>query len=164
MKFKTQCAIIIAGLLLVCGCSGNKKAESQPDAIDDTHSMIVSATDTNELRAMAIDYLSLARDGRFDECLSMLHQYDETTDKISELSPENRARILNILQTFPIINFSIDEINFDSEISTQIFYTIEMFPNDDSGVPNTMKFSLSPKRLDWKWYLCIDPINEKQDK
>ncbi len=165
MKFKIQCVAAISALMFLFGCSGEKKNESlSGEASEEHNSMIVSARDTAELRAMAIDYLTFAREGKFDQCIAMLHQYDAKTDKISDLSPENRAKILNILQSFPVINFSIDEIIFNSETNTQINYTIEMFEKDDSGVPNTMKFSLFPKRLDWEWYLCIDPINDNKQE
>lgn len=123
--------------------------------------MYITAGDSTIVQNLAVDYLTKARDGRIEECLNMLYDYDPKADVVSPIGEQSRQRIDNLLRTFPVVDFTIDHVIFDGEIDTRVDYTIKLFEAEaGSDIPNTMSQALTPKRLNGTWYLCVDPLVE----
>lgn len=161
-KTRLFIAFALTALLFGCySCGGGKQEqkegdEAQVDERIDT-SMQRTAADTAEIRTLTMDYLTKLRDKDFEGAMAMLSSYVDSTATITELNEAQRGKLNGIFRTFPVVAFSIDDITLFSETDTEVRYTIEMFQRDPGdNVPNSMHFLLMPRRIDGKWYLCID--------
>lgn len=155
------------GAATSCG-SGSGETAQADQAGTDTRldaTMHRSAADTASIRNLTIDYLGKLRDKEFDAALDMLTSWNDTTSTLSSLSLAERERVGRVMRLFPVVDYSIDEINIYSENDTEVLYTIEMFERPEgSDVPNTMKYVLNPRRINGKWYLCIGERFDNPDK
>ena len=155
------CVVVLATL---AGCGGGGNSDSAvPDAAR-PEAMVVTASDTAALRSLAVEYLNHLRNREFAAATAMLHEYDKTTGVTGVLSDSAARRIDVIHNTFPVVDYSIDDIRIVSENNTEIRYTIEMFESPAVGsAPNTMRFVLTPKRVDGVWLLCVDSRFDTQN-
>ncbi len=147
-------ALITFMFTLSAACSSEKKEQTEVSEV--TTSMITSKQDTIELRTKTIDYLNLLRERNFEQAIGMLSSFDEANNTISPLTDEQKKILMSNYNLYPVIDYTIDEIIFNTETDSEIRYTIKMFESDDVNMPNRMKFQLSPKRIDGKWHMCID--------
>lgn len=155
-KFHYFSIALAASLLL--SCSGNKQdtqaAEEQDPRVD--REMTRTSQDTMQLKQLATQYLDYLKARDFDSALGMIKLCDN--GDIIEL-PDSAAQSLRVVyNTYPVVDYHIDDIKLYGEEDTEIEYRVVLFektdPNDDR--PNTMRFILTPKRIAGQWTLCID--------
>lgn len=124
-----------------------------------------TAADTTAIRKLTNDYLNKLCEKDFEGAVDMLNCYNDSTSTLSKLSDEQRSEMLSVLQMFPVIGYSVDEINIYSENDTEVRYTIVMFERENGDdTPNTMRFQLNPCRFNDVWYLCVDSQFRQPDK
>jgi len=159
--------LVLAACLGGCGKKGQEaaKPEEMPSGREDAR-MVRTAADTAAIRTLTLDYLNKLYNKDFEGAVDMLATYK--TDSIStlgRLTPEERQKMLAIVQMFPVTGYSIDEINIFSEDDTEVRYTIELFQREaGDDRPNTMQFQLNPRRFNGEWYLCVDSQFRNPDK
>ena len=139
-------------LLFVVSCGEKKKTfhDLYPSV-----EMEVSAKDTNEIKAKTVEFLELLKAKNVDAAVKMLYHF--TPDSAIVPLPDSLAKQQRfVLNRFPCLSYKIDEINFHTEIDTEVKYTIEFFEKDPGDTrPNTISFFLRPMRRDGIWYLTL---------
>jgi len=162
-------AFVATLVMSACLCScGSDEQKSKPVEISSGREdvdMKRTAADTIAIRNLTIDYLNKLYENDFDGALDMLNCYNDSTSTLSKLSDEQRSEMLTVLQMFPVVGYTIDEINIFSENDTEVRYTIEMFKRENGDDrPNTMRFQLNPCRFGNVWYLCVNSQFRQTDK
>lgn len=140
-------------LMLIAACTG----KNEPTQQGQEGVMERSAEDSTTLLSLTKDYLELLKAGNNAAALDMLHEWNGR--EVLDLSPEYRARLDTMLQCFPVLNYEIERMVLNSDEDTRVDYIYEFFekPEGMENMPNTMRGSLSPHRVDGQWYLTVDP-------
>ncbi len=117
-------------------------------------SMQRTSTDTTMVMDMANKFLQALKDKNVDAALDQL--CDVKNNEVVELTQDRRNQLKNMLGTIPVEDYVIDELILYSDSDTEVRYTIEMYKNQTgNSMPNTMKGSLHPYRVNGQWYLTI---------
>lgn len=145
----------IVVILSMLSCNGNKTQESET-IYDPRKDMTMerSSRDTSDLFRLSQSFLDCLKNHDIDGALNLV--YDIDNGQVQSLSAERKIELERILTAFPVDSYKIDEMLLYSDSDTEIRYTVVMFqkPEGDDR-PNTFKGSLSPYRIDGKWYLTI---------
>ena len=153
----TRLLVSLIVVMMVWSCS--QKSDSViAEPIDSRVDLSMSRTikDTLELSALVERYLTCVKYGDYDAATAMISVYNDSTKTLEVPSDSILNKLKVQYQSFPMIRFSIDEINLYSETDTEVRYTVEMFECEEGeNIPNTMGFMLLPKRIDGVWYLCV---------
>lgn len=144
-------------VMAVWSCS-QKSDSVVAESIDPRVDLSMSRTikDTLELTALVERYLTCVKYGDYEVAAAMISVYNDSTKTLEVPSDSILNKLKVQYQSFPVAGFTIDEINLYSETDTEVRYTVEMFKCEEGeNVPNTMRFMLSPKRIDGVWHLCV---------
>jgi hypothetical protein len=121
--------------------------------------MSLSARDTAEVMKLTTSYLDHLQKKEIDQAMSML--YYLTKDKQVIPLPDTLAqKQRNILKLFPVYNYQIISLIFNTETDSQVKYSIEFFPKEPGDKrPNTIDCFLKPMRVNGVWKLTTYDSN-----
>lgn len=147
---------LVAIMVWSCSPQSEKTAEAAPADERVDQSMTRTAQDTLELTSLVEKYLTNIQQGNYDAAVAMISVYDDSTNTLEAPSDSVVAKLKAQYLNFPIVGYSIDEMNLYSETDTEVRYTVTMFECEEGeDLPNTMRFMLMPKRIDGVWTLCV---------
>lgn len=154
MKYKY---ILFLGMgILLFSCNGSKKEPSVRVVTDPRVdvNMVRTKQDTLTLHALAVTYLDLLKQKNFDQALQML--FEQSGDSLVSLSETGRKEQAVLYKNFSVVDYKIDGLSLYSESDTELRYTVTLFEKDkNDDRPNTMKFLLTPRRVDGEWKLMV---------
>lgn len=154
MKYKYF--LLLVAEIFLFSCTGTKREtvkEVETDPRVDT-SMLRTKQDTLTLDSLATTYLNYLKNKDFNSALDMLFELSE--DSIAPLSEMSRKAQEVLYKNFPVTDYKLNELFLYSETDTELRYTVTLFEkeeNDDR--PNTMKFQLTPERINNNWKLLV---------
>lgn len=148
----------LALVLAVClaGCSGKEKKTED-------HSrrpmMTLEQRDTAQVFELTKSFLESLKANDIDKAVSMLYFLD--ADRQVVPLPDSLVELQKVVfRTFPVLNYKIESIIFNTETDSQVKYTVEFFekkPGDPR--PNTTSFFIKPMRVKGQWYLTMYDSN-----
>ena len=155
--------ILFGALTLFAACSDSGKKNKQQvqsneivvdPRVDQT--MQRTKTDTMAIYHNVNEYLELLKNNQIEEALSKL--YEASGDTVVPISNENRIKVLQTLDAFPVLDYHIDDLLMYSETDTEVRYTIQFYEKaPDDPRPNTLQCVINPRRVGYYWYLTISP-------
>ena len=125
--------------------------------------MTRTSHDSTTIRNLTIQYLNLLKGGQYDEALGMLYSYDEEDCSVQLIDKGHCKMLMSSYESFPVLDFKIDTLLMYSETDTEVRYSYQFFEKPaDSPLPNTIKGSVFPHRVNGEWYLTI-PAAKSED-
>lgn len=110
--------------------------------------------DTLEVVELTNKYLKLLKEKDFDQAMQMLRHIEG--DDVSELTENEKKELERQYKLFPVLSYQIEDYTFTDIHHNEITYSIEFFrKRTDDNMPNTMRFTLQPKRINAVWYLTV---------
>ncbi|MBO5186509.1 MAG: hypothetical protein J6B91_05600 [Prevotella sp.] len=143
-------AIIVIAVFSLCfgSCSG---CSSDKDKGTDTIPMFVKA-DTMEVLNLVEQYLDKVRNKEYDAAIAMLCVMEN--DSVKPLGEELEEEIRVQQQTFPVLDYHVEDMEFINENNVRVTYAIEFFKKEpDSKIKNTIRLSFAPQRINAVWHL-----------
>lgn len=151
---------LLCFIFTICfiSCNDNKNENADEIAIHEDprtdFSMQRTHEDTTTLFSLADQFLLSLKQNDIEGALDQLYEIDGVD--VRSLSNERRNQLRKTLSSFPVVDYSIDQIVLYSDSDTEIRYSTEMFKLEEgNNIPNKTKGSLHPYRIDNKWYLTI---------
>lgn len=100
------------------------------------------------------EYLEKLKNNDIEAAMAML--YEASGDTVLPISKQNRDRILQVINVFPVLDYQIDQLLMFSETDTEVRYSVKYFEKDESDSrPNTIQCVINPRRVGYYWYLTI---------
>ena len=142
--------ILLSVLIVAISCSERRKAPTDTPA-----KMELSSKDTSAVRSQCDAFMQLLKDKNYDEALSNLY-YIDSLKQLIPLPKDLQNNFMNVLNTFPVLEYHFSGMIFKDEMDNQVKYTIEFFEKavgDDR--PNTTSMYFRPVRVKGDWYLTV---------
>lgn len=151
--------ILTLCLMVFAGCSNKNNEKKDMKAIRDEvvlpTEMIVSQTDTDQVKNMVQHYLQCLQYNKVDEAMSMLYHLDKD-NKVVALPADIAAKQKKVLTTFAGKKYEIEHIIFHKDKDSEVKYNVILFDNKPGeNKPNKVGFILRPVRQASKWYLAL---------
>lgn len=138
--------IILLSILYLSSCTNQPKSETKVPTYCDK--------DTLEVVELTTQYLNLIKEKKFDQAMQMLRHIEG--DNVSELTENEKKELEKQYKLFPVLSYKIENYTFTDIYHNEITYSIEFFKKaNDDKTPNTMRFTLQPKRINAVWYLTV---------
>lgn len=113
-----------------------------------------SHIDTAAVMHHVTEYLDLLKQNDIEGALNKL--YEASGDTVVPISKEYKEKMRNIVTTFPVLSYHIDELLMYSETDTEVRYTIEFYEKaEDDPRPNTLQCVINPRRVGYYWFLTV---------
>jgi len=147
--------IVLAAVLFLGSCGGNKKKDVPADSTELLKpNMDLNAADTAEVVALSNQFLDRLRANKFDEAVGMI--FFLNGDSIEVLSNDRARGQKALLERCKGVRYDIDYFVFSEEKDNIVKYTVTMFEKEANDPrPNTTSFYLKPIRRDGKWFLTM---------
>lgn len=154
---RTLC-IMLCITLGVISCGNKKEKEGRSSALLQPK-MALSKYDTTAVMNKTTEFLNLLKSNQIDAAVSHLYYLDKK-GKLIPLPDRLAIRQKAIFKLFPVLNYKIDGIIFDTETDSQVRYTIEFFKKKlGDNRPNTTSFFIKPMRRNGQWFLTMYDSN-----
>lgn len=163
--FKFIFVALVGVLMVACGSKSQQAPVDEPETFVDPRMdpyMTRSHTDTLAIMHNVNEYLRLLKEEKIDSAMAML--YEVSGDTVVPISGKRKEEVMRNLEMFPVLDYTIDELQLFSETNTQVRYSIEFFkkPEGDDR-PNTLQCVLNPRRVGYYWYLTIADLTREPD-
>ncbi len=148
--------LMALSMILFAACKGEQKTESQ------IFQEGLTAQDSTTMLQKCDSCMQFLSEGKIDDALNMLVEYDDSLQQVSPLSDETRASYLRKFTLFPVLKYELKYISFNTEGLNDAKYEVQFGP-DEAGAPKTA-YMFNPVKVDGQWYLCVKNANQTVDR
>lgn len=146
-KFMKKFLLFYLIICLLQACSGPQKPDNKQTSIP-----TYCDKDTLEVIELTTQYLEFLKNKEFDQALQMIHHVKG--DSVFAITEREKQELQKQYKLFPVLSYKIEGYTFTDIYHNEITYSIEFFEKkSDKDIPNTMRFTLQPKRINAVWYL-----------
>lgn len=132
-----------------------KKEQTREEAISEFQSQL-TAQDSTIMLEICNDCMDLLRDGKVEDALNSLYEYDDSTGVVSPLSKEMRNRLSRQFAIFPVLEYELDYFSFQLEGCNDVRYNVIFRDGGDEQTGEFVtKFMFNPVKVDETWYLSV---------
>lgn len=146
-------------------CStNNKKAVADEQNVEFRET--ITAADTTQMLKLADDCMELLKNRKFDEAIGMLHEYDDSTKMVQNLSSENEQHLRRRFEVFPVLKYERHYFSFMEQGLNDVRYKVWFAEEENpaqNGEPVTFMM-FNPVKVDGTWYLCVKDFGQKFDE
>jgi hypothetical protein len=141
---------------LLCVFSCKQKAKTTEEAREEFRASLTE-NDTLEMLKLGDQCMELLKKKDIESAMTMLYEYDDSTQSVQPLSDATRKRYEHIFKIFPVLDYIRTEYTFFVEGINNLKYDI-IFAEEEhpevNGVPKT-SFMFNPVKIDGQWYLTV---------
>ena len=152
---KVLLPIMAVAMVLFVACKGDQKSAIQ------IYQEGLTAQDSTTMLQKCDSCMQFLSEGRIDDALSMLVEYDDSLKQVSPLSDETRASYKRKFTLFPVLKYELKYISFTEQGLNDAKYEVQFGP-DEAGAPKTA-YMFNPVKVDGQWYLCVKNANQAVD-
>lgn len=134
----------------ICSCSRNT-GKMQAESLN----LSLSEEDTVNVVRLAGACMDSLKCGNLDAAVNMLHIV--SNDALMPLSDEMVAKMRLKFQTFPVLDYKLQSLDFDMMKGNVVKYRVK-FAEDEEGISGRSlytTFLFAPVRMDKEWFLTV---------
>ena len=148
--------LLTIAIVLFAACKGEQKNESQ------IYQENLTAQDSTIMLQKCDSCMQFLSEGRIDDALAMLVEYDDSLQQVSPLSDETRASYLRKFSLFPVLKYELKYVSFMESGLNDAKYEVQFGP-DEAGAPKT-SFMFNPVKVDGQWFICVKSADQSIDE
>ncbi len=149
-------SLLTIALVVFAACKGGQKSESM------VFQEGLTAQDSTIMLQKCDSCMQFLSDGRIDDALAMLVEYDDSLQQVSPLSDETRASYMRKFTLFPVLKYELKYVSFMESGLNDAKYEVQFGP-DEAGAPKTA-YMFNPVKIDGIWYLSVKTANQSIDE
>lgn len=111
--------------------------------------------DTTQMLKLADGCMTLLKAQKYDQALSMLYSYNDSTKEVAPLTAEEKQHYGRRFRVFPVLEYERDYYSFQLEGQNDVKYRITFAPGGDGEAPCRTALMFNPVKKDGQWYLTI---------
>ena len=147
--------LMTVAMALLTSCKGEQKTSSQ------IFQEGLTAQDSTIMLQKCDSCMQFLSEGRIDDALNMLVEYDDSLQQVSPLSDETRASCMRKFTLFPVLKYELVYVSFIESGVNDAKYEVQFGP-DEAGAPKT-SFMFNPVKVNGQWYLCVKNATQSLD-
>ncbi len=126
----------------------------------------LTAADSTEMLRICDECMIMMKDGRIEEALKTMYEYDEESESVSPLSEETYNMYLRKFQLFPVLDYTMEYFSFQLGGCNDVKYKILFAEGDGTGEnPDAfIGFMFNPVKVDGRWYLTVKRGDQEFDE
>ena len=148
--------LLTIALILFSACKGERKSESM------VFQEGLTAQDSTIMLQKCDSCMQFLSEGRIDDALAMLVEYDDSLQQVSPLSEETRASYMRKFTLFPVLKYELKYVSFMESGLNDAKYEVQFGP-DEAGAPKT-SYMFNPVKVGDQWFLCVMGANHAVDE
>lgn len=163
---KKRGAIILSALIFMMGVGALSSCKQQEKKVAtesaEEFKSGLSATDTADVLAICDACMETLKAGNIDEAMQMIQMVD-TNLNVAPLDELHEKKLRKTFKFFPVVNYRLEGIAFNTSGLNDVKYQIEFFEKTDSldTTPNTIGFMFNPVKVDGKWVLTVKQASQE---
>lgn len=159
MKFKYS-FLILSAALLATSCKENK---SRTEQVHDFQAEL-TAEDSTEMLRICDDCMKLMKDGRLEEALKSMYEYDEESESVAPLSEETYNMYMRRFQMFPVLDYDMEYFSFQLQGCNDVKYRVLFSEGTETSPEGYIGFMFNPVKVDGRWYLSVKRGDQEIDE
>ncbi|MBQ8486592.1 MAG: hypothetical protein IJ533_02955 [Prevotella sp.] len=154
--------VFFVSALLLIGVSACKEKKSQAPGEPTEFQLGLSAEDSTSIVKLGDECMTYLKNGKIDEALGMLCQYDDSLNEIAPLSEEQLASYKKKFLMFPVREYQLAYFSFTEEGLNDLKYDV-VFGPEAAGNPKT-SYMFNPVKVNGEWHLSVKTAMQDVDE
>ena len=103
--------------------------------------------------------------GKIDEMLNTLYEYDDSTKQLSQLTENTLLRYKRQFERFPVKDFALQYYSVMLEGCNDVKYKVTFATEEQTGgEPATTMYMFNPVKIKGEWKLCVKTQHDEFDQ
>ena len=149
---------VFAAALAVVSCKNQPKSEEEArsEKIEQFRAQLESDDTTTVLR-LCDHAMDMLMNKQYDEVISSLYEYTDSTQEVKPLSPETAAKYLRKFKMYPVMRYERKYFSFQLEGCNDVKYDVIFASGESAGTssPAIIGYMFNPVKVDGEWRLCV---------
>lgn len=149
---------VFAAALAVVSCKNQPKSEEETrsEKIEQFRAQLESDDTTTVLR-LCDHAMNMLMNKQYDEVISSLYEYTDSTKEVKPLSPETAAKYLRKFKMYPVMRYERKYFSFQLEGCNDVKYDVIFASGESAGTssPAIIGYMFNPVKVDGEWRLCV---------
>lgn len=149
---------VFAAALAVVSCKNQPKSEEETrsEKIEQFRAQLESDDTTTVLR-LCDHAMDMLMNKQYDEVISSLYEYTDSTQEVKPLSPETAAKYLRKFKMYPVMRYERKYFSFQLEGCNDVKYDVIFASGESAGTssPAIIGYMFNPVKVDGVWRLCV---------
>ena len=150
--------ILFAAALAVVSCKNQPKSEEETrsEKIEQFRAQLESDDTTTVLR-LCDNAMNMLMNKQYDEVISSLYEYTDSTKEVKPLSSETAAKYLRKFKMYPVMRYERKYFSFQLEGCNDVKYDVIFASGESAGTstPAIIGYMFNPVKVDGEWRLCV---------
>lgn len=125
----------------------------------------LTSEDSTTMLKMCNDCMELLKEGKVEDALNSMYEYDDSTLTATPISEELRARLRHQFEIFPVLDYRLDYFSFQLQGCNDVKYMITFAEGatEETGAYET-GFMFNPVKIEDNWFLSVKRSDQLFDK
>ena len=149
---------VFAAALAVVSCKNQPKSEEETrsEKIEQFRAQLESDDTTTVLR-LCDNAMNMLMNKQYDEVISSLYEYTDSTKEVKPLSSETAAKYLRKFKMYPVMRYERKYYSFQLEGCNDVKYDVIFASGESAGTstPAIIGYMFNPVKIDGEWRLCV---------
>lgn len=149
---------VFAAALAVVSCKNQPKSEEETrsEKIEQFRAQLESDDTTTVLR-LCDNAMNMLMNKQYDEVISSLYEYTDSTKEVKPLSSETAAKYLRKFKMYPVMRYERKYYSFQLEGCNDVKYDVIFASGESAGTstPAIIGYMFNPVKVDGEWRLCV---------
>ena len=149
---------VFAAALAVVSCKNQPKSEEETrsEKIEQFRAQLESDDTTTVLR-LCDNAMNMLMNKQYDEVISSLYEYTDSTKEVKPLSSETAAKYLRKFKMYPVMRYERKYFSFQLEGCNDVKYDVIFASGESAGTstPAIIGYMFNPVKVDGEWRLCV---------
>ena len=149
---------VFAAALAVVSCKNQPKSEEETrsEKIEQFRAQLESDDTTTVLR-LCDHAMDMLMNKQYDEVISSLYEYTDSTKEVKPLSSETAAKYLRKFKMYPVMRYERKYFSFQLEGCNDVKYDVIFASGESAGTssPAIIGYMFNPVKVDGEWRLCV---------
>ena len=125
----------------------------------------MSAEDTTTMLNLCNTAMEQLQQGKIDEMLNTLYEYDDSTKQLSQLTENTLLRYKRQFERFPVKDFALQYYSVMLEGCNDVKYKVTFATEEQTGgEPATTMYMFNPVKINGEWKLCVKTQHDEFDQ
>lgn len=145
-------------------CNNQPKVQNRDDAVEEFRSSL-SAEDTTTMLNLCNAAMEQLKDGKIDDLLHGLYEYDDSTKQLSQLTENTLNRYKHQFLRFPVKDYELQYYSMMLEGCNDVKYKVTFATAEQTGgEPATTMYMFNPVKINGEWKLCVKTLHDDFDQ
>lgn len=156
--------VFLSILITNSSCSNRNNNPTREQQIEEFRSNLTSQ-DTLEMLSICDNAMELLKQGKFEQVLAVLYEYNDSTKEAKPISEQVAKRYERTFKMFPVLSYKRQYYSFMLEGCNDVKYEVTFADAEHSGTGSSAltMYMFNPVKINGEWLLCVKSSDDEFD-